>query len=99
MFADVFISIALAMITPVSWLAYSLVHWLIGVSIICFLMWILFAAEVRRLHDIGLSGNWCWPIWFLPGGGPIGALFLLLLEPDMFNKTKYEKNSCNEKSL
>ncbi|MBO4690169.1 MAG: DUF805 domain-containing protein [Paludibacteraceae bacterium] len=48
------------------------------------------SVSVRRLHDVGYSGSWCWLI-LLPVFGPIWLLVLFILPSEPF-KNKYDED-------
>ncbi|WP_196483764.1 DUF805 domain-containing protein [Burkholderia diffusa] len=70
-----------------NWLGYDFLPNFIAFAIICFVIWIGVSTQVRRLHDAGLSGNWAWPIFFVPFGAAVGMVFSLIVKPDQFKKS------------
>ncbi|MDR8031413.1 DUF805 domain-containing protein [Burkholderia cenocepacia] len=70
-----------------NWLGYEFLPNFIGFTAICFVIWVGVATQVRRLHDAGLSGNWAWPIFFVPFGAVVGMVFSLIAKPDQFKKS------------
>ncbi|CAB3779219.1 hypothetical protein LMG28688_00767 [Paraburkholderia caffeinitolerans] len=79
---------ALDIFTPEDGLGNTLPATILGIVIVCVAFWVLIAAMVRRLHDIGVSGWWWWLMAAMPLA-QIGVVLLLFVGPDKFNRTRF----------
>lgn len=79
---------ALDVFMPEDGLGNSLPAMILGMVIVCVTFWVPIAASVRRLHDIGMSGWWCWSMAAIPLG-LVGMVLLLFVGPDRFNGTHF----------